>query len=65
MFGIYKYANGLQFTGMVAKTEEEAWAYIKKTTGVGKIAYEGYVGAQPNSTYVVKELKMVGAEEEA
>lgn len=33
MFGIYKYECGLQFTGIVAKTEEEAWAYLDKKYG--------------------------------
>ena len=33
MVGIYKYENGLRFTGIVANTEKEAWAYLDKTYG--------------------------------
>lgn len=33
MFGIYKYENGLQFTGIIVKTEKEAWDYLDKTYG--------------------------------
>lgn len=33
MYGIYVYENGLKFTGVVARTEAEAWEYITKTYG--------------------------------
>lgn len=33
MFGIYKYEGSLQFIGVVAKTEAEAWAYLDKEHG--------------------------------
>lgn len=33
MFGIYKYEGGLRFTGIVAKTEAEAWAYLDRKHG--------------------------------
>lgn len=33
MFGIYKFENGLRFTGKVARTEEEAKDYLAKTHG--------------------------------
>ena len=33
MFGLYKYENGLQFTGKIARTEEEAKSYIAQICG--------------------------------
>ena len=33
MFGIYKYENGLQFTGKIPRTEEEARSYIAQICG--------------------------------
>lgn len=33
MVGIYKYANGLQFTGIVAETEEDAKTYLRNKNG--------------------------------
>lgn len=33
MFGIYEYKCGLQFTGKVARTEQEAKNYIAQTYG--------------------------------
>ena len=33
MVAIYKYENGLKFTGKIAKSEEEAWEYLDKTHG--------------------------------
>lgn len=33
MFGIYKKENGLQFTGKIAKTEQEARDYLSRTYG--------------------------------
>lgn len=33
MVGIYKYACGLQFTGIVAETEEDAKAYLRNKYG--------------------------------
>lgn len=33
MVAIFKYQNGLQFTGIVAETEEKAWAYLDKKIG--------------------------------
>ena len=58
MVGIYKYECGLKFTGVVANTEEEAWAYLDKKCGYeinGKwYGYDRRCGA-----YEVKEVKMV------
>jgi len=58
MFGIYEYACGLQFTGIVAKTEEEAWAYLDKKHGreINGVWY-GY--NRDCGAYEVKPLKMV------
>lgn len=33
MVGIYKYSNGLQFTGIIANTKEEAEAYLANKYG--------------------------------
>lgn len=33
MYGIFRYANGLQFTGLIAYSEEEAWDYLDKKYG--------------------------------
>ena len=41
MFGIYKYENGLQFTGKIAKTEQEAKDYLSNTYGAIKPVYTG------------------------
>ena len=30
MVAIFKYSMGLQFTGLIAKNEEEAWAFLEK-----------------------------------
>lgn len=50
MFGIYKYENGLQFTGKVAKTEQEAKDYLAKTYGTVKPVFIGK--RQPDGTPV-------------
>lgn len=36
MVGIYKYASGLQFTGIVAETEEDAKTYLRNKYGYTK-----------------------------
>lgn len=33
MYAIYQYQNGKQFTGIIARTEEEAWIYLNKKYG--------------------------------
>jgi len=33
MVAIYKYENGLKFTGKIAKSEKEAWEYLDKIHG--------------------------------
>lgn len=48
MFGIYKYENGLQFTGKVAKTEQEAKDYLSKTYGTVQSVFTGK--RQPDGT---------------
>jgi len=50
MFGIYHYKGGLEFMGIVAKTEKEAWAYIDKTYGLC---------VANRDLFVVKEIKLV------
>jgi len=34
MVGIYKYENGLRFTGKIAKDEETAWRYLDEKYGL-------------------------------
>lgn len=41
MFGIYKYENGLQFIGKVAKTEQEAKNYLAQTYGQVQLVFTG------------------------
>jgi len=33
MVAIFKYFNGLMFTGWIAKNEEEAWAFLDEKFG--------------------------------
>ena len=56
MFGIYRYWGGLKFMGIVARTEEEAWAYLDKTHGreINGVWY----GAN-RDVYVVQEIELV------
>ena len=42
MFGIYKYENGLQFTGKVAATREAAGNYLGKAHGYKEDRFMGY-----------------------
>lgn len=41
MFGIYKYENGLQFTGKVARTEQEAKNYLAQIYGKTQLVFTG------------------------
>ena len=41
MFGIYRYANGLQFTGVVAETEEKAKEYLANKYGKIQLVFTG------------------------
>ena len=41
MFGIYKYENGLQFTGKIARTEQEAKKYLAQTYGKVQPVFTG------------------------
>ena len=63
MFGIYKYENGLQFTGKVARTEQEAKNYLAQTHG--KIQ-PVFTGKRENDGTPIYENKLVpGYNEEA
>ena len=42
MVGIYKYANGLEFTGKVAASREEAVAYLEQRHGFYVDSFVGY-----------------------
>jgi hypothetical protein len=57
MVGIYKYENGLKFTGIIAKTEEEAWQYLDKIHG--KVVYGVKYGCN-REAYVIKKVTIVG-----
>ena len=56
MFGIYKFSFGLQFTGLVAETEEAAWAYIEKTYSK---EIDGILFHANKDAFVVKKLELV------
>ena len=41
MFGIYKYENGLEFTGMIAESVADAEKYLENTYGSYENRYTG------------------------
>lgn len=43
MVGIYKVANGLQFTGIVAETLEKAEEYLGNKYGKEQLQYNGQI----------------------
>lgn len=63
MFGIYQYQNGLQFTGIIAKTEEEAWAYLDKKIGKEskmKLSNgEWYYPRANRKAFEIKKIKLI------
>lgn len=63
MVGIYKYACGLVFTGIIANTEEEAWAYLDKEAKEWfKTRYPDMDDSKARASrrdIVIKELKIV------
>lgn len=58
MVGIYKYECGLKFTGIVANTEAEAWAYLDKKYG-REIGGKWYGVSRSNGAFEIKEVKTV------
>ena len=71
MVGIYKYENGLQFTGVVAETKEKALEYLTEQYGVmedkwtGKWdendipVYEKVKVFRGHRTFEIKEIKFI------
>ena len=72
MYGIYKYENGLQFTGKIASSIEEAEAYLSNQCGkveevfVGKrdengcpIYEERFIPNYNREAYKILPLEMV------
>jgi hypothetical protein len=72
MVGIYKYENGLVFTGVIASTKEEAETYLAKEHGSFEQVFNGkrdengcpiyeykFVPKYNKSAFVIKELKQV------
>lgn len=59
MVGIWKNENGLHFTGIVAETEEKAWAYLDGIVGEkGKfLCPDGWY--YPKASRTVFEIKRV------
>ena len=53
MYGIYKKASGLYFTGIIAKTEKQAWDYLDKEYGHEAF---GYWYGVDRSIYEIKPL---------
>ena len=63
MFGIYKYENGLQFTGKVAKTEQEAKNYLAQVYGTVKPVFTGK--RQTDGTPIYEDRFVPGYNENA
>ena len=63
MVGLYKYANGLVFTGIVANSEQEAWAYLDKKVSETPIMYRGRqlesAKKASRTAFVIKEVTLV------
>lgn len=63
MVGIYKYANGLVFTGIVANSEKEAWAYLDKKVSEKPLMYRGRklesARKADRTAFVIKEVTLV------
>lgn len=72
MFGIYKYENGLQFTGKVARTEQEAKNYLAQTYGkiqpvfIGKREIDGtpiyeneFVPNYNTKAFVIRSVELI------
>ena len=73
MFGIYKYENGLQFTGKIANTEKEAETYLANKYGKMELVYSGkhnennvplyeevFIPWYNKESFCIKELELVG-----
>ncbi len=64
MVGIYKYANGLVFTGIIAETEQKAWEYLDNEINKEPLMYFGEkldFGPRKasRSAFVIKEVIVV------
>lgn len=56
MFAIYRNQCGKPFIGVVAKTEEEAWAYLNKK--YGRTINGVHYGCNRNG-YIIKKVVLV------
>ena len=63
MVGIYEYANGLVFTGIIAETEQKAWDYLDKKANKEPFRYQGKLleGLKKanREAYVIKKVIIV------
>jgi hypothetical protein len=72
MFGIYKYENGLQFTGKIARTEQEAKDYLSRAYGRIQSVFTGerekdgtpiyearFVPGYNEETFVIQPVKLI------
>ena len=71
MVGIYKYENGLVFTGIIASSEEEAETYLAHRYGSFEPVFSGrdengypiyayeFVPKYNKSAFVIKELMQI------
>ena len=62
MVGIYKYENGLKFTGIVAESEERAWEYLDAWTNKHYPYFEKTYGVKVTANrnaYKIKEVTLV------
>ena len=63
MVAIFKYANGLQFTGLVAENENQAWEYLDKTYGTELYA-EGQFRCNHNA-FCLKKVELIKVKDKA
>jgi len=60
MVGIYEYANGLVFTGIIAETEQKAWEYLDNKVNE---EFGGKLGFNPmkanRSAFAIKEVTVI------
>lgn len=62
MVGIYKYENGLKFTGIIAENEEKAWEYLDKEINKRFPKFEEVWGIKTKANrdcYEIKEVTLI------
>ena len=62
MVGIYRYENGLKFTGIIAETEEKAWTYLDEEANKRIPKFEEVWGIKAKANkdcYEIKEVTLI------